>query len=499
MTLRLRRAAAGAATVVLLAACAAEADIALDEVPTTADAPPSPDPTSPPAPDGVGSGSEYDPGPIAWEACGNAECARVPVPLDHDDPDGEMIELAVVRVPARGERQGALFFNPGGPGGEVASLTSMIAWLLPDPVRDSFDVVGIDPRGIGGSAPLGCGLPPQELYAGDGSVDTEEERAALLDVSRRQAEDCAATALDLLPHVGSRSVARDMDAVRAGLGDEQLTYIGFSYGTVIGQVYADLFPHRVRAMVLDGLVELGPDGIEQAETQARGFDLAVERFAERCASDPACPAGPDPLALLEEIRARAEEGDGIPAPGASRPAGPAEVLIGTLYSMYSSETWPLLERALAEADGGDGSRFVRLADMYLGLVDFTAFYAVSCLDFAWPEDHEAVFDAVEDAPGRFGAEIVSDGVRCTEWPVPPQPLEAVRAPGTPPILVISTTGDPATPHESAVAVADRLESAVLLTYEGDGHTVALDGDPCISPILVRYLVEVVPPEPGTSC
>jgi pimeloyl-ACP methyl ester carboxylesterase len=444
----------------------------------------------------------FAPEPIEWQDCGSSECAELTVPLDHADPDGPTVELLVARVPASGDRVGAIFVNPGGPGAETARSTRSYATVMPGAVTERFDIVGVDPRGVGGSAPLDCGLPPMELYADDPTPDSQADRDALVATSQRVADDCEANAGELLPHVGTRTIARDMDTVRRAMGDEQISYIGFSYGTVIGQVYADLFPERVRAMVLDGVVELGPDGIEQAEVQAAGFNVALQRFAGRCARDDSCPAGPDAIELLDDVVAASERGDGIPAPGADRPAGPSEVLLGTSYAMYAQMLWGQLERALADAADGDGSRMVELADGYLDLVDFTTFYAVMCLDFDWPDDPAVAFEAgadVAESMGPIGESIVADAVRCTQWPVPPDPLEPITAPGTPPILVISTVGDPATPYESGVAVAERLASGVLLTYEGEGHTVALNREPCVTPILERYLLEVEPPQDGTVC
>ena len=502
---------------VAAAACSDEAAPETLDLDTTTEAPGTTD-----APDTTGSeptttttdsttpdeGGDFTPEPMEWSDCGNAECDTLDVPLDWSDPGGETVQIMVARVPAEGERIGALFFNPGGPGAEAASSTSTYASLVSSSVREHFDIVGMDPRGVGDSVPIGCGLPALELYADDPTPDSAQDRDAMLATSEELADDCEARSIELLPHVGTRSVARDLDAVREAMGDEQLNYIGFSYGTVIGQVYADLFPERVRSMVLDGVVEIGPDGLEQAEIQGAGFELAVERFAANCASDPGCPAGPDPLALLDAVTAEAEAAEaedddgGIPAPGADRPAGPDEVSIGTAYAMYAEELWGPLEDAIADAANGDGSGFVQLADGYLGLVDFTMLYAVTCLDFDWPNDPDAAFDAAEASKGELGPigeSVIADGVRCIVWPTEPEPLEPVTAPGAPPILVISTTGDPATPYEAGVKVADRLESGVLLTYEGDGHTVALDGVPCVSDVLERYLVDLEPPDDGTTC
>jgi pimeloyl-ACP methyl ester carboxylesterase len=294
-----------------------------------------------------------------------------------------------------------------------------------------------------------------------------------------------------------------MDAVRAAMGDDQLSYLGFSYGTAIGQVYADLFPDRVRSMVLDGVLELGPSGLELADEQAAGFETALERFVEYCDAAEGCEIAGESLQAVEEVLALAEEPGGIPAPDADRPAGPGEANLGISYALYSQSLWGELDSALAAARGGDGSQLVDLADGYLGIGDFEIYFAVNCIDFAWPTGDPDAFLAAakataEHAP-HFGESLVNDYIRCVDWPSPPVPLEATSAPGTPPILVVSTTGDPATPYEAGVLVAETLENGILITNEGDGHTVVGNGKPCIDDLIAAYFVDDEVPEDGTTC
>ncbi|MGE3621238.1 MAG: alpha/beta hydrolase [Acidimicrobiia bacterium] len=504
--MRARPAIAAVLAVVLLGACAQEDTRVLPTTTTTTTTVPDPGTTTPggTTPEAEGP-PPFVPAPIEWRDCGRrTQCATVTVPLDHDDPGGPTFDLDVARDPADdgGRRIGALFVNPGGPGASATDLVPTVAAVLPDSITDRFDVVGVDPRGVGASERLDCGLPNAELYGVDATIDSAADEVALLDVSRRYVADCQQRAGDLLAHLGTRDVARDMDAVRAAMGDEQLNYLGFSYGTAIGQVYADLFPDRVRAMVLDGVLELGPTGLELADEQARGFTTALDRFVAWCDSSSRCAAGPRSRALLDEVLAAAERPGGIPAPGANRDAGPGEVSLGLTYPMYSQLLWTALGDALVEAAEGDGSRMVDLADGYLGMGGFSVYFAVNCLDFAWPDDPAAVLAAAKDTGTRspvVGEALVNDYVRCALWPVEPEPLPATSAPGTPPILVVSTTGDPATPYEAGVAVAERLESGVLVTHEGDGHTVVLDGNGCITDLVVDYLVDLVAPPDGTTC
>ncbi len=483
-----------AATLVLLGGCATEDPGALDGVASTTEAPTGKRQE--------GGADGFVPASLAWSACGRTQCATLEVPLDYDQPTGERVEIDVRRSPATGSRAGALFVNPGGPGADVADLVSAAAQRLPGSMTDRFDIVGVQPRGVAGSTRLSCGIPVAQLYAVDASLDSPADRDALLGTSRRYVEDCDRRHGDLLSHVGTRDVARDMDAVRAAMGDDQLSYLGFSYGTAIGQVYADLFPTHVRAMVLDGVLELGPSGLELAADQAAGFARALDRYVAACDASTRCAAAPDARATIAAVLAATERAGGIPAPSADRSAGPGEASLGIAYALYSETLWPALGSALRAAADGDGSALVTLADAYMSGSSFEVYFAVNCIDFAWPRDPDQVFAAARAAVARspeLGEALVNDYVRCALWPVPPQPLQATSAPDAPPIVVISTTGDPATPYEAGVAVADRLRSGVLVTNEGDGHTVVLDGKPCITRVVADYLTDLKVPPDRTVC
>ncbi len=450
-----------------------------------------------------GDSDGFTPEPIRWKECSAGECATLDVPLDYEDPTGDTIEIAAARHAATGERIGALFVNPGGPGASAIEMASYLPMILPDEISEHFDIVGVDPRGVGDSSPIDCGIDATDLYALDASIETPEDRETLLRTSAAYVADCAERYGDVLPFVGTRDVARDMDVVRAAMGDEQLSYLGFSYGTAIGQVYADLFPERVRSMILDGVLELGPTGLELAAEQAAGFETALGRFVAYCDGDDGCAPAGGTLAAVERVLALAEQPGGIPAPGADRPAGPGEANLGISLALYSQSIWSSLGSALQAALDGDGSGLVSLADQYIGIGAFEVYFAVNCLDFAWPTgDADAFLAAAKQTATQsphFGEALVNDYVRCVDWPAPPEPLGAVTAPGAPPILVVSTTGDPATPYEAGVAVAERLETGVLVTNEGDGHTVVADGKPCIDDLVAAYLVDGDVPADGTTC
>ena len=448
---------------------------------------------------GNNSGDDGSADSIDWSECGaNLECAEVEVPLDYDDPEGETITLSVGRAPATGDRIGALFVNPGGPGATASDFAGTMASILPSNITEAFDIIGVDPRGTGSSA-IDCGGDFVEIYGQDYSIDSPEDTTNLLEVSQEYVDGCESAVGDVLPHLGTRDVAHDIDTVRELMGDDQISYLGFSYGTAIGQVYAQDFPENIRAMVLDGVLELGPTGPEIAEEQALGFERALGSFVDNCNDDDNCPLAPDAEGAIEDLIAQVEE---EPIPSDSRDLGPGELNVGIGMALYSESLWPDLANGIAAALDGDGSGMVALADQYLSIGNFDVYFGVDCLDFEWPDTPEELLAdgaAIKDDAPHFGEYIVNDYVRCAMWPVEPEPLTKVTGPGTPPILVVSTTNDPATPYEAGVHVAENLESGVLLTYEGDGHTVVGNGVPCVDDVVVKYLLDIEPPEDGTTC
>jgi pimeloyl-ACP methyl ester carboxylesterase len=436
---------------------------------------------------------------VDWHDCGGAECADVEVPVDYDQPDGDTMTVSVARVPASGDRIGALFMNPGGPGALASEFAVGISSVLPSDLTEHFDIVGVDPRGLG-SSDIDCGGDFAELYGGDYSIDEPSDEEELLDVSQDYVDGCEQrVGDDVLANLGTENDARDIDAVREAMGDDQLSYIGFSYGTAIGQMLAELFPDRIRALVLDGVVELGRPGVDLAQEQAAGFESALSAFEDDCDDDPSCPLAPDAAGAVDDLLDQVEE---APIPASQRDLDPGTLAVGMASPLYSEEKWPMFASAIDQALDGDGSAMVALADEYLTGSDFDVYFAVNCLDFSWPDTPDELLDAgaatADDAP-HFGEAIVNDYVRCPLWPVHGEPLPAVTAPGAPPILVVSTTNDPATPYEAGVRTAERLETGVLLTYDGEGHTASFEGVPCVDDAVTRYLVDVDPPEDGTTC
>ncbi len=450
---------------------------------------------------------------VAWSACGGGfECGTLDAPLDYGKPDGAQVHIALIRLPATdpAQRIGSILTDPGGPGASGVNFARAWARSLPAEIRARFDIVGFDPRGIGGSTPaLVCHRTLQQLVAADPDPQTSAAWDEVFAVSRAFADDCAQQYPDLLPHLGSMDVTRDMERIRQALGEAKLTYVGFSYGTVLGQLYANAYPDRVRAIVLDGPVDVGLTPDEFSAGQAAGFEQELNRFLAQCTQESGCPlafGGADPRDAIPRVLAAARQ-QPIPAPGADRPAGPGEVLLGVVTALYRPETWPTLATALSHALKDDGTALVRLTDDYLGRgpngysneMEMNA--AVNCLDYAYPRDRGSYIDlalALSAKWPTFGGALASEGVLCAVWPVAPEPLPRVHPQGAPPILVVGTTRDPATPFSWALGARAALPSGVLLTRDGDGHT-AYGENACVDTVVDAYLLTLAVPQDGAVC
>ena len=452
------------------------------------------------------------PGTLTWRACGGGlECTELQVPLDYGNPAARSISIALIRLRASdpANRIGSLLVNPGGPGGSGIGFVRSWASFLPREITSRFDIVGFDPRGVGASTPLLCHDRLQSLAGLDPTPDSDLEWRAGLDELRAFADLCARRGGDLLPHLGTANVVRDLEQMRIALGDAKLTYAGFSYGTVIGALYAEMFPDKVRAILLDGPMDPSLPADELAVQQSRGFDGAMEHFLADCRRRQCLLGVPgDPAAAVDDLLRRAEAAP-IPALRADRAAGPGEVLLGLFAALYTPRLWPDMESAISRGLAGDATELVRLVDSYLNrqsngsYENATEMYsAVACLDAGFPRNIEYFQRLLERAKAeapRFGAMNVYTWLPCAFWAAPPQPLPRIDAQGSPPILVLGTTGDPATPYAWAVSMSRQLASAVLLTYRGEGHTAYLNNDRCINDAVHRYVIDLVLPPAGTAC
>ena len=469
-----------------------------------ASASPAPPPTPPPSP------------PLVWKACEKGfQCAILTVPLVDADPGRGTVELALTKraaaEPAR--RLGSLVVNPGGPGASAVDYVQAAFTQIPAPVRARFDVVAFDPRGVGRSAPVRCGTTADldRFFALDPSPDDAAELTDLEQGNAALVAGCSQRAGGTLPYVSTADAARDLDKVRAAVGDDTLTYLGYSYGTALGAAYLEQFPSRVRAMVLDGGVDPTLSWDALLEGQSKGFDQALEAFLAdcertRCAFRKAVSG--DLGTAYDRLAAQVEL---APLPtGSRRTVGPGEFSLGVGAGLYSKRSgWPAIASALSAAvSSGAGEQLLALSDSYLyrtgeGYENISeANLAVNCLDRPWPREtapYVALAERVRATAPRFGPAIALSGLACSTWPVRgagvPHP---VTAPGAPPVVVIGTTADPATPFAWSVSLAEQLSSGVLLTYRGDGHTVYRTGAPnCVRKPVDRYLLTGAAPEPLT--
>ncbi|MFB7969062.1 alpha/beta hydrolase [Streptomyces rubiginosohelvolus] len=499
---------------------------------------------------------------LRWTDCDTEGyvCARLTVPRDYDDPgNGKTFVLPVARAEAGkpDRRIGSLVYNPGGPGAAgVQSLQEGMDEAFGRAARDRFDIVAFDPRGVGASVPaLTCTASDDEAEeeASEPPVPegvaplhprTEEERTAAAEGARAATEDCERHSGGLLRHVGTQDAARDLDVLRAALGERELTYLGWSYGTSLGTAYAELFPRRVRAMVLDGAIDPSLDWSQRVLSQSAGFRRSVDDYTDHCAevAGDSCPAdSPDAIhALIEGLYARAGR---APLP-VSEDSSYAEyggmdataVLDAVSMAMYTPEDqWEPLSRALAAADAGDATALGALdeeetapagedpapeetdevteeesGDEDHGATEDptpvdnegAALTAVNCLDVPHPRDLDAYWDALpraEKTAGVYGTAGVTAELTCRGWPSGGRTPHRVDADGVVPVLVVGTTGDPSTPYEEAVSLADQFPGGMLLTYEGMGHTAYGRGGACVTEKVDAYLVGLKPVRPGATC
>ena len=459
---------------------------------------------------------------LVWRGCESAsgapgfQCARLSVPVDYARPGGATTYLQLTRLPASGpgERLGSLVVNPGGPGASGVEYAGYASAVLSETVRAHFDVVGFDPRGVASSDPVRCLTDRQTdvFLAADASPDTPAEREQLVQLSQQLARRCEQRDPELIAHMGTVDVARDLDVLRAALGDARLHYLGKSYGTFLGAIYADLFPRRVGRVVLDGALDPRSTTEQVNLGQASGFELALGAFLDDCLRTTTCPLSGDAQSARRQLEAFLARVDAEPLPtGGPRRLTQALAVLGIVFALYDESYWPQLRSALASGLTGDGSALLMLADAYAERLPSgryrtnanDAIYAVNCLDRPTPQGPAEIMAALPEfdkASSLFGAYIAWSSLPCHYWPVPPQwRPHAVHAPGAPPILVVGTVRDPATPYRWARALADELDSGVLLTYVGDGHTAYRRGSQCIDDAVDRFLVDGRPPADGATC
>jgi pimeloyl-ACP methyl ester carboxylesterase len=453
--------------------------------------------------------------PARWTDCGRGfGCAEIRVPRDYAAPAEGYLNVAIVRAAATKPaiRIGSLLINPGGPGASGVEFVRDSVVIFPAELRERFDIVGFDPRGVNSSTAIRCIDNLDGHNALDPSPDDATELEALVDSARVYADACASRNETTLAYLSTDAVARDLDMIRAAVGDEKLTYLGFSYGTLIGALYAERFPGHIRAMTLDGAVDPSLDLQAFRAGQAKAFEGALTRFLKDCAKRTTCAfhENGNSTRAFDALMASIDRNP-IPALRLRDPrlVGPGLAWYAVLGALYSEAYWPVLATALSQAKEGDGSLMLAISDPFRGrkpngsysnLQD--AYTANTCLDYPAPTDVATYTgwarQLTRDAP-HFAQMIAYNDLICAFWSIPAEGRpHAVSAPDAPPIVIVGTTGDPATPYAWAEALAEQLRSSVLVTRDGEGHTGYAESQ-CVEDAVDAYLLELTLPEDGLTC
>lgn len=462
---------------------------------------------------------------VTWKSCGGGlDCTTLKAPVDWDKPDGDQITLAISRHKATGKSLGSLLVNPGGPGGSGYDFVhdSAVGGFGTADMLKNYDFIGFDPRGVGKSTPIVCFTKgsdrDENLY---GTYDSPYGSAAwateLAAREKKWVDACKANTGPLLAHIDSVSVAHDMDMIRAVLGDKKLNYLGYSFGTYLGTIYANLFPDKVGKMVLDGAVEPPFGTYDELATQYVGFDSAFKAYMTDCLTSSDCPfTGPINQALTQ-AHALAVGVDGKNLKGSDgRVLDSATVGTGIAVTLYNKQSWPYLSQAFGDLEKGNADTMFYLADQYNGRNDngsyadnsIDVYFAVTCAEGTIGTDDVTLDQGL--AKMQQEAPVVGDilalddytllETACSQWPYPrPTFPSSFEAKGAPPILVVGTTNDPATPYAQSVALAKMLDSGVLITHKGEGHTVYGNNNKCVDTAVDAYFIKGTVPSSDPNC
>jgi pimeloyl-ACP methyl ester carboxylesterase len=466
---------------------------------------------------------------LNWQDCGGGyQCANLEVPRDYRHRHGATFNLGIIRLPAQGERLGALFVNFGGPGGDAVDTVHAIGAALFGAVNDHFDIVAVDPRGVTETQPsVDChaNQETQGIYSKPFVTPFNLDKDALIAKDRQYIQQCIdQNGTDVLRYISTVNTARDMDRVRAAMGDSRLNYLGFSYGTFLGSTYASLFPNRYRAMVLDGPVDVNGwinRPMENLREQSDGFEHALARFFQACAAhQDVCQFGDDDPADAFEQLVQSAYQNPLPAGGSDpRPVNGDDMIAGAVLAMYAKQLWPFLVQALQEAANGDGTTFRLLADFFYGRNDDGSYspggdryFLITAADQLYEKIHghhnngaDLYFDAGNHSWGLFPHAWWNAGyVELNYGLYNVRPNDVYRGPfrasgSSPTVLEVATTYDPATPYRGALRTAATLGNDRLLTMRGDGHTAYGGNSQCIDDFVNAYVETLALPPAGTVC
>jgi pimeloyl-ACP methyl ester carboxylesterase len=456
---------------------------------------------------------------LSWSDCGqHTECADLTVPKDYAHPEQGDVQIAVARYRSKDGALGSLVYNPGGPGGSGVEFAKAAPYVMSKDVLESYDFVSFDPRGVGDSDPVECLSDKQVdgMISADPAPDTRAEVTDLTKLARTFGQGCEQNSPAMLGFIDSESVVKDMDILRAALGEERLNFMGSSYGTKLGALYAQEFGPRVGRMVLNGVLPPNLTGDEIALGQAKGFDDALRRYVGWCQQQPECPVtGADVAAGTAKIQAFLARLADKPLDVGGRQFTEGLGIQGILFLLYYpyNGDWQALSTDLKAAFAGDAKPFMNLVDERMerrpdGSYNrngnaYEALVAVSCLDGPAETDPAKLAQRAKDWAGEapvFGAVMAWSGLVCLDWPVAPTGTPTpVTAQDAGPILVLGTKHDPATPYEWAVQLSDQLADAHLVTWDSDGHTAYANGSQCIDDAVDAYLLDGTLPEQGLVC
>lgn len=514
-----------------LVACGTTAEVrSIRADPLDSDAPPSSDPVTSPTDSTPPTDSSdttttttSSTDRLEWSPCDDPnvqdpvlECATLNVPLDYDNPSGDLIALALIKVPAVDDRAGAVLFNPGGPGASgfdfIAFSGSMLASLLG---VSTFDLIGFDPRGVDRSDGIRCvsdEFLTAHLYIDD-TPDTPADQALKDEAYNGFIDGCKQKYGDTLRFYSTDNAARDMDAIRAALDDDQVSYLGVSYGTYLGATYATMYPDRVRAMVLDSVAEPNGDTDEQQfATQLVGFEGAFDNWAAWCEGDSTCSfTAADVGSRWDALRQQLD--DEPLAVADQRLVNNATMLRATQAALYSESQWPVLADALVDAEAGDAAGILALADSYNGRSEdgtfntlFQSFPVIQCASGIAPRrpaDPESLAATLRANAPRFAqtltaADLTSEADRCDQLVGDVDPRQ-ISYDGDGPIVLVGGTNDPATPIRwTQKMLAELGPNARMVTYTGEGHGQLLSST-CVAEIEGALLANLTLPDPDTVC
>jgi pimeloyl-ACP methyl ester carboxylesterase len=457
---------------------------------------------------------------LKWTSCqsGQFQCATARAPLEWKNPAAGSVDLALIRKTASGTKLGSLLVNPGGPGASgVDFIKNSLTYAVDAKLRQSYDIVGFDPRGVNKSSAVKCYDNPTQMdaflfgvsphpYGSNAWIDDERANSASF------AASCRKFTGNLLGFVDTDSAARDLDLLRAALGDKKLNYLGYSYGTLLGATYAELYPHKTGHLVLDGALDPKTTSLEVSETQAKGFESALRAYLADCKTGKDCPftgtvntSMSDIRTLLDSLNVSAlRNTDG-------RELTSSVMFNAIIFPLYNRANWPYLNQLFTSVQQGDPSIAFQLADAYYGRNangtyknnSTEAFIAINCLDYAAGSTTDATLQAeaaqlTKVAP-VFGPQLAYD-TSCASWPFPPTRTRApITAAGSAPIIVVGTTNDPATPYVWAQALSKELQNGHLVTYKGQGHTAYNKSNSCVNDAVDNFFIDGTVPKKDPHC